>query len=168
MIYSKVETFINENKQNAIFTEGASHENITRIEEILQCELPISYKWFLEKYGAGGLFGVLVLGYNFDHASVADKTKEYKQHYGLADGLVVIEDVDFFAYCLDTNKMKDGECPVVEWDRIIGYQDIVAESFIEFFIIRFRKRKMTGKKMKTGTINKRKLSFRELFQIFNF
>ncbi|MDJ1631149.1 SMI1/KNR4 family protein [Bacillus velezensis] len=133
MIYSKVETFINENKQNAIFTEGASHENITRIEEILQCELPISYKWFLEKYGAGGLFGVLVLGYNFDHASVADKTKEYKQHYGLADGLVVIEDVDFFAYCLDTNKMKDGECPVVEWDRIIGYQDIVAESFIEFF-----------------------------------
>ncbi|MCR4372982.1 SMI1/KNR4 family protein [Bacillus amyloliquefaciens] len=133
MIYSKVETFINENKQNAIFTEGASRENITRIEEILQCELPISYKWFLEKYGAGGLFGVLVLGYNFDHASVADKTKEYKQHYGLADGLVVIEDVDFFAYCLDTNKMKDGECPVVEWDRIIGYQDIVAESFIEFF-----------------------------------
>ncbi|TAI30103.1 SMI1/KNR4 family protein [Bacillus velezensis] len=124
---------MNENKQNAIFTEGASHENITRIEEILQCELPISYKWFLEKYGAGGLFGVLVLGYNFDHASVADKTKEYKQHYGLADGFVVIEDVDFFAYCLDTNKMKDGECPVVEWDRIIGYQDIVAESFIEFF-----------------------------------
>ncbi|AWK46373.1 SMI1/KNR4 family protein [Bacillus velezensis] len=133
MIYSKVENFINENKQNAIFTEGASHENITRIEEILQCELPISYKWFLEKYGAGGLFGVLVLGHNFDHASVADKTKEYKQHYGLADGLVVIEDVDFFAYCLDTNKMKDGECPVVEWDRIIGYQDIAAESFIEFF-----------------------------------
>ncbi|MCY9465745.1 SMI1/KNR4 family protein [Bacillus velezensis] len=133
MIYSKVENFINENKQNAIFTEGASHENITRIEEILQCELPISYKWFLEKYGAGGLFGVLVLGYNFEHASVADKTKEYKQHYGLADGLVVIEDVDFFAYCLDTNKMKDGECPVVEWDRIIGYQDIAAESFIEFF-----------------------------------
>ncbi|MFP3672244.1 SMI1/KNR4 family protein [Bacillus velezensis] len=133
MIYSKVENFINENKQNAIFTEGASHENITRIEEILQCELPISYKWFLEKYGAGGLFGVLVLGYNFDHASVADKTKEYKQHYGLADGFVVIEDVDFFAYCLDTNKMIDGECPVVEWDRIIGYQDIVAESFIEFF-----------------------------------
>ncbi len=79
------------------------------------------------------MFGVLVLGYNFDHASVADKTKVYKQHYGLADGLVVIEDVDFFAYCLDTNKMKDGECLVVEWDRIIGYQDITAESFIEFF-----------------------------------
>lgn len=32
MIYSKVENFINENKQNAIFTEGASHENIGRIE----------------------------------------------------------------------------------------------------------------------------------------
>ena len=67
MIYSKVENFINENKQNAIFTEGASHENIGRIEENLQCDLPNSYKWFLEKYGAGGLFGVLVLGYNFDH-----------------------------------------------------------------------------------------------------
>lgn len=52
---------------------------------------------------------------------------------GLTDGLVVIEDVDYFAYCLDTNKMKDGECPVVEWDRVIGYQDTVADSFIEFF-----------------------------------
>lgn len=65
---------------------------------------------------------------------------------------MVIEDVDYFAYCLDTNKMKDGECPVVEWDRVIGYQDTAAKSFIEFFIIRFRKRKMTGKRMKTGTI----------------
>ncbi|MDM5302081.1 SMI1/KNR4 family protein [Bacillus subtilis] len=133
MIYSKVENFINENKQNAIFTDGTSHGNIVRIEETLQSDLPNSYKWFLEKYGAGGLFGVLVLGYNFDHASVLNKTKEYREHYGLTDGLVVIEDVDYFAYCLDTNKMKDGECPVVEWDRVIGYQDTVAESFIEFF-----------------------------------
>ncbi|KXZ18964.1 hypothetical protein AXI59_15630 [Bacillus nakamurai] len=133
MIYSKVENFINENKQNAIFTGHASHENIVDIEEILQCDLPNSYKWFLEKYGAGGLFGVLVLGYNFDHASVVNRTKEYREHYGLTDGLVVIEDVDYFAYCLDTNKMKDGECPVVEWDRVIGYQDTAAESFIEFF-----------------------------------
>lgn len=133
MIYSKVENFINENKQNAIFTGRASHKNIADIEETLQSQLPNSYKWFLEKYGAGGLFGVLVLGYNFDHASVVDRTKEYREHYGLTDGLVVIEDVDFFAYCLDTNKMKEGECPVVEWDRVIGYQDIVAESFIEFF-----------------------------------
>ncbi|MBK4203246.1 SMI1/KNR4 family protein [Bacillus subtilis] len=133
MIYSKVENFINENKQNAIFTNGASHENIVRIEEILQCQLPNSYKWFLEKYGAGGLYGVLVLGYNFDHASVVNRTKEYREHYGRTNGLVVIEDVDYFSYCLDTNKMKDGECPVVEWDKVIGYQDTVAESFIEFF-----------------------------------
>ncbi|MGV4320083.1 SMI1/KNR4 family protein [Bacillus mojavensis] len=133
MIYSNVENFINENKQNAIFTEGASHENIDRIEETLRCNLPNSYKWFLEKYGAGGLFGVLVLGYNFDHASVVNRTKEYREHYGLTDGLVVIEDVDYFAYCLDTNKMKDGECTVVEWDRVIGYQGTAAESFIEFF-----------------------------------
>ncbi|NTU25507.1 type II toxin-antitoxin system antitoxin YobK [Bacillus tequilensis] len=133
MIYSKVENFINENKQNAIFTEGASHENIGCIEENLQCDLPDSYKWFLEKYGADGLFGVLVLGYNFDHVSVVNRTNEYKENYGLIDGLVVIEDVDYFAYCLDTNKMKDGECPLVEWDRVIGYQDTVADSFIEFF-----------------------------------
>ncbi|MCY8107005.1 SMI1/KNR4 family protein [Bacillus mojavensis] len=133
MIYSNVENFINENKQNAIFTEGASHENIDRIEETLRCNLPNSYKWFLEKYGAGGLFGVLVLGYNFDHASVVNRTKEYREHYGLTDGLVVIEDVDYFAYCLDTNKMKDGECLVVEWGRVIGYQGTAAESFIEFF-----------------------------------
>lgn len=30
MIYSKVENFINENKQNAIFTGGTSDDNIAR------------------------------------------------------------------------------------------------------------------------------------------
>ncbi|MGC4378811.1 SMI1/KNR4 family protein [Fictibacillus sp. Mic-4] len=133
MIFSEVDKFINENKQNTIFTGGTSSENIKWIEETLRVQLPDSYKWFLSNYGAGGLFGILILGYNHNNASVVDKTIEYREHYNLTDGLVVIEDVEFFAYCLDTNKMEDGECPVFIWDRVVGYQNVVAKNFIEFF-----------------------------------
>lgn len=33
----------------------------------------------------------------------------------------MIEYVDEFSYCLDTNKMKEGECPVILWDNQEGY-----------------------------------------------
>ena len=54
-------------------------------------------------------------------ASVVTATKDHQKYYGLIDGLVVIEDIDEFAYCLDTNKMKNGECPVITWDNQEGY-----------------------------------------------
>ncbi|ETB69361.1 hypothetical protein A943_21710, partial [Bacillus sp. CPSM8] len=42
--------------------------------------------------------------------------------------------VDEFSYCLDTNRMVDGECPVILWDNQEGYGRKVATNFLEFFI----------------------------------
>lgn len=61
-----------------------------------------------------------IIGYGFTGPAVVDTTKGYQKYYGLIDGLVVIEDIDEFPYCLDTNKMKDGECPVIMWDNHEG------------------------------------------------
>ncbi|MFD6440904.1 SMI1/KNR4 family protein, partial [Peribacillus sp. NPDC060186] len=67
-------------------------------------------------------------------ASVIAATKDYQKYYGLIDGLVVIEDIDEFAYCLDTNKMKNGECPVITWDNQEGYGVTAADNFLEYLI----------------------------------
>jgi hypothetical protein len=41
-------------------------------------------------------------------------------HYNLSEGLAVIEDIDFFAYALETNKMNsNNECLVFIWDRLL-------------------------------------------------
>ncbi|UUA83535.1 SMI1/KNR4 family protein [Bacillus siamensis] len=44
------------------------------------------------------------MGYDYGGASVVETTEEYRTHYNLSEGLVVIEDIDFFAYALDTKQ----------------------------------------------------------------
>ncbi|TWK50461.1 Antitoxin YobK [Bacillus paralicheniformis] len=145
MDYSKVEKFIKENDSKHAdphdFTGGISEEKITKTENDLKTILPESYKWFLRNFGSGGVYGVDILGYDFGGASVVEFTNEYRKHYNLTDGLVVIEDIDFFAYCLDTNKMENGECPVFIWDRENGYENVVASSFIEYFYDKLKRMK---------------------------
>jgi len=152
MDYSKVEKFIKENdsKDHATITGGVSEEKVEFIEDELNVNLPESYKWFLKNFGSGGVYGVDILGYDFCGASVVEFTNEYRKHYNLTDGLVVIEDIDFFAYCLDTNKMKNGECPVFIWDRENGYENVVASSFIEYFYDKLKRMKENWKKTKMG------------------
>ncbi len=48
--------------------------------------------------------------------------------------MTVLEDVDEFSYCLDTNKMENDECPVIVWANEAGYGDKVADNFLQFFL----------------------------------
>ena len=93
--------FITENKADSYFTGGIGEEEIINIEKELQLQLPDSYKWFSEKiFGSGGLYGIDTLGYDYGGASVVETTEEYRKHFNLSEGLVVIEDIDFFGICL--------------------------------------------------------------------
>ncbi|KAA6452741.1 SMI1/KNR4 family protein [Bacillus swezeyi] len=87
------------------------------------------------------LLRVDILGYDLTGASVVEKTVEYRELYNLTQGLVVIEDIDIFAYCLDTNKMVNGECLVIVWDNNAGYENVEAENFISFLSIRLEEKK---------------------------
>ncbi|WP_404978179.1 SMI1/KNR4 family protein [Bacillus paralicheniformis] len=116
------------------FSGGISIEKINEIQKSLNVKLPESYKWFLKNFGSGGIFGVEILGYDLEGAYVVEQTEDYRKCYNLPGGIVVIEYVDEFSYCLDTNKMEDGECPVIVWANNAGYGDVVANNFLEFFM----------------------------------
>ena len=133
MNYSEVEQFIKENAEDDDFTGGISIEKINDIQENLNVKLPESYKWFLKNYGSGGIYGVDILGHG-KVSRVVTVTEDYRDHYGLIDGIVVIEYVDEFSYCLDTNKMEGGECPVILWENQEDYGRTVADNFLYFFM----------------------------------
>ncbi|MED2944267.1 SMI1/KNR4 family protein [Bacillus swezeyi] len=121
MNYSKVEKFIKENAGEKDFTDGIDEEKISKIEQNLQVSIPESYKWFLRNYGSGGSFDIEILGHGLVSPEVVEFTKDYRELYDLPDHIVVIVDVDAFAYCLETQKMDSGECPVVTWIYQSGY-----------------------------------------------
>ncbi|MDM5221315.1 SMI1/KNR4 family protein [Peribacillus sp. NJ11] len=136
MNYSELQVFIKEYGKDDDFTGGVSDEKVKETEIKLKVPLPESYKWFLRNYGYGGIFGVEIIGYGLTGPAVVDATKGHQKYYDLIGGLVVIEDIDEFAYCLDTNKMKDGECPVIMWDNHEGYGRTLADNFLDYFIER--------------------------------
>lgn len=141
LLFKKVEGFLNDNKDHATFTGGVFEEKVEFIENQLNVNLPESYRWFLKTYGSGGIYAANILGYDLVSASVVEKTKEYRELYNLTEGLVVIEDIDIFAYCLDTNKMVDGECPVVVWATQGGYGRTVEQDFLTFLFERLKEKK---------------------------
>lgn len=74
---------------------------------------------------------VVKLGYDSYGAEVEEQTIEYRTFYKLIPGLVVIEYIDEYSYCLDTNKMVDGEYPVILWDNHEGYGYTAVNNFLE-------------------------------------
>jgi hypothetical protein len=119
------------------FTGGIDEEKVKYIETELKVKLPISYKWFLQTFGMGGIYGVGILGFGKSSPpSVVTQTQRYHNSFRLPSEYVVIEDCDEFAYCLATDKMKDNECQVISWDRIDGFDSEEASNFIEFLAVR--------------------------------
>lgn len=129
--------FIKENMNDDDFTGGVDSKQIEYIQETLDVPLPKSYKWFLATHGSGGLFGVAILGVAKSNiATVLNATKSYRE-MGMNQDLVVIDDIGEYAYCLDTSRMQNGECPVIAWNRQGGLDDYdTAENFYEFLLQR--------------------------------
>ncbi|MBT2214623.1 SMI1/KNR4 family protein [Virgibacillus dakarensis] len=132
-----IERIISENIDSGFFTGGAEESILGEIENRLDVTLPDGYKWFLRKYGSGGIFGVDILGVGrFNEPIVIDETMKLRK-FGLEKNLVVIEDCDEFVYCLDTSEMINNECPVISWDQHDGYDSIEAKTFTDFLTERF-------------------------------
>ena len=125
--------FINNNMESDDFTGGVDEKQISYVQDTLKLKLPESYKWFLTNYGSGGLFGVDILGVAKSNIpSVVIETESYRD-LGMSENLVVIEDIDEYAYCLDISNMENNECPVIAWNRQGGLDDYnTANNFYEF------------------------------------
>jgi len=125
--------FIKRNMDPDDFTGGVDVKQIDYVQDTLKLKLPESYKWFLNNYGSGGLYGVDILGVAKSNiATVVIETESYRD-LGMSENLIVIEDIDEYAYCLDTSKMVNNECPVIAWNKQGGLDDYnTAENFYEF------------------------------------
>ena len=125
--YQEVESFVKKYVEANDFTGGASSEEINQVEKQLDVKLPEQYKWFLEKYGYGGVLGILILGIGkTSNFPVVKYTNRLRDNFNLPKEYVVIESCDEFFYCLSTINGN-----VVYWDRV-GLGRLVAENFLDF------------------------------------
>ncbi|MCG7316164.1 SMI1/KNR4 family protein [Brevibacillus laterosporus] len=90
-------------------------------------------------YGTGGVIGVEILGGGLRDIPTCVRETIYWRGYGLPEEFVVIENFGTGVYCLDTLKIENGECPVVDWDQgeCVGSQEY--DDFLSFLIERFSK-----------------------------
>ena len=133
----KLTNFIKRNMKPDDFTGGVDEKQIIDVQDTLKLKLPESYKWFLYNYGSGGLYGVDILGIaKHNIATVVIETESYRK-LGMSKNLIVIEDIDEYAYCFDTNNRLNNECPIIAWNKQGGLDNyITAENFYEFLLQR--------------------------------
>lgn len=100
---------------------------IIKAESMLECKLPKSYKFFLEKWGVLRFDGNEYYGIvkdDFENSGIPDVVwfnlrRRFQDNF--PKNLIIFKDnLDSSEYlCLDVSKMDDdGECPVVVWDNV--------------------------------------------------
>ncbi|MCU5583855.1 SMI1/KNR4 family protein [Bacillus toyonensis] len=115
----KIISIISTYEKDGDFMGVVNADTIQEAAQMLNLTFPNSYLWFLKQYGSGGLDGMDINGCETTAAdsSVVYHTKLYRETYNLPEQYIVLNDIDGTVTCLDTNQMKDGECPVVFWSR---------------------------------------------------
>lgn len=124
---------IKEKENYSKYSIGTNNDKIDEIEQTLNIKLPEDYKWFLKNYGQILIMGVEIYGVLENKILSCVKITEDYRKLGLPNKFVVIENCDEWVYCIDTSNIEDGECYVVDWDRIDGVGFEEYESFLEFF-----------------------------------
>ena len=113
-------------------TVGKTEEKtIQMIEDLLKVNLPESFKWFLNQYSLLMMPNYIIYGVGNNAEPACLKLTLGVRESGLPAHFVVIEnDNDGRIICLDTSRMKDGECPVVGWEVNGGK---VKDLFTDFY-----------------------------------
>ncbi len=145
--------FIDKNMEVNDFTGGIDKKQIDDVQDALNLKLPKSYKWFLYHYGSGGLYGVDILGVAKSNiATVVIETERYRK-LGMSKNLIVIENIDEYAYCLDISKIESNYCPIIAWNKQGGLDITIRQKiFMNFFHKGYWMENKLGKK-----ISKRRL-----------
>jgi hypothetical protein len=129
----------------------ADAATLEKIESGLGLSLTESFKWFLTEYGVIMMPTYIIYGAGSSEEPACLKLTLGLRASGLPVNLVVVEnDNDGRILCLDTSRMKDGDCPVVAW----GVQDhAVKDVFANFYELLETKLKDTlmGRQAKVGS-----------------
>lgn len=144
--YNKIEKIVQqyleeeEEEEQYSFRGGASTEQITNVEKLLNVKLPDSYYWFLKRYGSGGIAGININGIearqnNLEDCTLVYNTKYYREKFNLDKRYIVIENCGDYIMCLDTNENNNNEYPVIK-HIIYGDVDIFKrkDNFYEYLL----------------------------------
>jgi len=118
-MYNDLEAMFSQYAQDDDYTGGVSIEKVKDVEKELKIILPEEYKWFLSKYGNGGLDNLSVLGVSKSPVAPCIRITKELRSKGLIDNCVVIENCDEWYYCIylgiDTKEMVYGN--IFSWTK---------------------------------------------------
>lgn len=123
-----IEELIDKYEERNDFTGKTSTEQIKLLEKNLEISFSSDYKWFLRKYGSGGVLGIDILGIGKSNISTVSKTTDrLRKEFNLEDNLYTVEDCDEFFYC-----GKSKEDKIYYWDKESGLGQVEANTFLKF------------------------------------
>ena len=114
------------------FVGGVSENEIENAMKVLSVVFPESYKAFLTDFGGGDAGGEIIFGITNNEEDDVVIVTQKERSQGLPEKLIIIGFWDDILVCLDTGKMNNGECPVVEVNDDYGEVELVADSFGKF------------------------------------
>jgi len=129
-----------EDQHADLFWQGeASLESINKLQTILKCVLPRSFKDFLLTYGGGGISEEEISGieandpYIQNRGTVLGDTLLCREEFQLPEHFIVIYfGMDNVVWCLDTSKLENEECPVISYDVYLKKSFFLFPTFNEF------------------------------------
>lgn len=115
------------------FVGGVSEAEIENAMKALSVVFPESYKAFLADFGGGDAGGEIIFGITNDEEEENDIVivTQQERSVGLPRNFVIIGFWNDTLICLNTDRMSNGECPVVELDD--NYcEEVIADTFGKF------------------------------------
>ena len=116
----------------AEFVGGISENEIENAMKTLSVVFPESYKAFLSDFGGGDAGGEIIFGITNSEEDDVVIATQMERSQGLPKNLIIIGFSNDTLVCLDTSKMNNGECPVVEVNDDYSEIEVVADTFGKF------------------------------------
>lgn len=114
------------------FIGGVSEGEIEKAMKSLSVTFPESYKAFLTDFGGGDAGGEVVFGITNNEEDDVVIITQMERSNGLPKNFVIIGFWNDALICLDTGKMSNGECPVVEINGDYSETEVIADTFGKF------------------------------------
>ena len=112
-MFDKLYKLIKNYEEKGDFTyANVSEEVLDKSEKRLDIKFSDEYKWFLKKFGHGGIGGIEILGVGKDGTLVFEKETLKYRAYGLPNELLIVENCDEWIYCINSINGK-----VVIWSQ---------------------------------------------------
>jgi antitoxin YobK len=128
-IHERIQSLIEETREDGSFTGGVTLEEIEACEQLLSVKFPDDYKWFLSNYGCGQICGRRILGISTkSYNSVVKNTLDCWER-GMPNYFICIVDNEEYYFCINT---QDGK--IMNWCRYETAIYVKNNTFIDFLL----------------------------------